>query len=286
MYFVLSRSKSSSEFFCCSSGSVMVTVKETPGRWWEPGQRRRWGISSGQNLSTFKSLLTWSQSLPSSPTSGLDSPPPVHTTTASVVTWSMVTCVMSSVCAIHHSELICSAQCWICQTKPVVWMIWHIPSSGFSNPDLAKDCRQRTFSQAALNVRLYTSSLKCTGRCGGPAVTWTILTVNKSLLIMLRALKFLCPSAVWFWSSKLKYSSPSLCHICLIDGFWSLLVTVSSTPLLLFGVPQGSIPGPILFSLCMLPLGQLISWSGCIFYRWHADDSQQYLQLNQRTSAT
>lgn len=41
-----------SVFFCCSTGSVTVTAKETQGRWWEPGQKRRWGTLSGQNLFT------------------------------------------------------------------------------------------------------------------------------------------------------------------------------------------------------------------------------------------
>ncbi len=45
------------------------------------------------------------------------------------------------------------------------------------------------------------------------------------------------------------------------------------------GVPQGSIPAPLLFSLYMLPLGRIMR-NNQIAYHSYADDTQIYLALS------
>ena len=61
--------------------------------------------------------------------------------------------------------------------------------------------------------------------------------------------------------------------------------TVSELHELLFGVPQGSVLGPLLFSLCTTPLSRVIGTHPDIKYHFYADDTQLFIHMSHKNAA-
>ena len=91
---------------------------------------------------------------------------------------------------------------------------------------------------------------------------------HETLLNRLRDGVGLSGTALGWFSS---YLSNRMCRVS-IKNYSSSISNIR------YGVPQGSILGPILFSIYMLPLGEVIRRHGISFH-FYADDSQLYLPI-------
>ena len=79
---------------------------------------------------------------------------------------------------------------------------------------------------------------------------------------------------VWFWTG---WSYLSDRYQCIKIGS-----VLSDAKRLLYGVPQGSVLGPILFSLYTTPLSKVIQNHPGIHFHFYADDTQLYVHLTHK----
>ena len=107
----------------------------------------------------------------------------------------------------------------------------------------------------------------------GTGTPWTSLTCTIDHIILLDRLN------VYYGISELALG----CFTSYLSGrTHSVKVgsTLSHPAALQYGVPQGSVLGPILFSLYTNPISLIIHSHSCINYHFYADDTQLHITLS------
>ena len=94
-------------------------------------------------------------------------------------------------------------------------------------------------------------------------------TIDHEILLNRRYISFGVSGYVWLWLQSY-----------LSDRSQQVSIAGQSSPptKCTVGVPQGSVLGPLLFSLYIAPVGHLISTQG-IMHQQYADDTQLYIEL-------
>ena len=108
--------------------------------------------------------------------------------------------------------------------------------------------------------------------------------INQQRLILLIMIRYLISLSSWFGVSGIVFD---WFKSYLPDGVQCIKIgsILSDAKKLLYGVPQGSVLGPILFSLYTTPLSKVIQNHPGISFQFYADDTQLYVHLTHKNVA-